>query len=124
MMLIAFCAISSLDEPTNTVPSSSISIEQRVSSIIDRITRPPGPITRPIFSCGIWIRYIRGAYGESSARGVGIASSILFRMNSRASRACASAFSMMSEVNPPILMSIWSAVIPSAVPATLKSMSP
>ena len=31
---------------------------------------------------------------------------------------------MISCVTPVILMSIWSAVIPSLVPATLKSMSP
>ena len=46
------------------------------------------------------------------------------RMCSRPSRACASAFSMTGRVTPPILMSIWSAVIPTRVPATLKSMSP
>ncbi|GBE47743.1 hypothetical protein BMS3Bbin12_00908 [bacterium BMS3Bbin12] len=42
----------------------------------------------------------------------------------RASRACCSAVSMISRVIPSILMSICSAVIPSRVPATLKSMSP
>ena len=42
----------------------------------------------------------------------------------RASFACASACSMISRLTPVILMSIWSAVIPSGVPATLKSMSP
>jgi NhaP-type Na+/H+ and K+/H+ antiporter len=31
---------------------------------------------------------------------------------------------MISSVMPAILMSIWSAVMPSSVPATLKSMSP
>ena len=61
MMLIAFCAISSLGEPMKTVPSSSMSIEQCVSSMIERITRPPGPITMPILSCGTLIRYMRGA---------------------------------------------------------------
>ena len=42
----------------------------------------------------------------------------------RASRAWASASRRMSNVTPVILMSICSAVMPSAVPATLKSMSP
>ena len=42
----------------------------------------------------------------------------------RASRACESARSMISRETPVILMSIWSAVIPFRVPATLKSMSP
>ena len=43
---------------------------------------------------------------------------------SRASLACVSASRRMSNVTPVILMSIWSAVMPSEVPATLKSMSP
>jgi hypothetical protein len=45
-------------------------------------------------------------------------------MNSRARFACSSAFRMISCVTPVILMSIWSAVMPSRDPATLKSMSP
>ena len=39
-------------------------------------------------------------------------------------RACSSALRMMSMVMPETLMSICSAVMPSADPATLKSMSP
>ena len=51
-------------------------------------------------------------------------SAIRSRMNSRASFACVSASRMICWVTPVILMSIWSAVTPSRVPATLKSMSP
>ena len=42
----------------------------------------------------------------------------------RPRRACSSALRITSVVMPPTLMSICSAVMPSAVPATLKSMSP
>src|SRR3990172_2015264 len=42
----------------------------------------------------------------------------------RPSRACRRAESMISRLTPPILMSIWMAVTPFFVPATLKSMSP
>ena len=38
--------------------------------------------------------------------------------------ACSRATCMISRVTPVILMSIWSAVTPWRVPATLKSMSP
>ena len=124
MMPIAFCAISSLEEETKIVPSSSTSMPHLVSSIMERTTRPPGPMTVPIFSTGICTRYILGAYLESSARGSGMVSSIFSRMVRRASFAWWSAFSITSTVIPFTLMSIWRAVIPSSVPATLKSMSP
>ena len=42
----------------------------------------------------------------------------------RPARACSSAFARISWGSPLALMSIWSAVIPWWVPATLKSMSP
>ena len=67
---------------------------------------------------------IRGAYGLSSERLALMTSVILPRMNSRAVRACSRASRRISGVMPATLMSIWSAVTPSAVPATLKSMSP
>ena len=51
-MLMAFCACSSFGEPTKTVPSSSMSMLHPVSSMIERITLPPGPMTAPILSCG------------------------------------------------------------------------
>ncbi len=46
------------------------------------------------------------------------------RMFKRPSRACSSARERISELTPAILMSIWKPVMPSSVPATLKSMSP
>ena len=75
-------------------------------------------------SGSIWIVEMRGAYFDSSERGVSMTSAILPRMNVRPSLACVSASRRMSKVTPVILMSIWSAVIPFSVPATLKSMSP
>ena len=81
-------------------------------------------MTIPICSGLILIDEIRGACSASSVRGSGIASSIRSRIESRARFACSSAPLMISCVTPVILMSIWSAVMPSRVPATLKSMSP
>ncbi len=46
------------------------------------------------------------------------------RIWSRALRACARASRIMAMLMPLTLMSICSAVIPSRVPVTLKSMSP
>ena len=85
---------------------------------------PPLPMSMPIFSGSILIVLMRGANCESSSRGASITSSILPRMNSRPAFACESASLRMSNVTPEILMSIWRAVMPSFVPATLKSMSP
>ena len=96
MMLIAFWAISSFGEPMKTVPSSSMSTEHFVSSMIDRIMRPPGPMTAPILSCGTVMRNIRGAKGDISLRGSAITAVILSRMKSRPTLACASAFSRIS----------------------------
>ncbi len=42
----------------------------------------------------------------------------------RPTRACSNARDRISWLMPPILMSIWRAVMPARVPATLKSMSP
>ena len=78
----------------------------------------------PMYSGLILTVEIRGAWPASSVRGSPIVSSIRSRIASRASFACASACSMISRETPVILMSIWSAVMPSRVPATLKSMSP
>ena len=107
-----------------TLPSSSMSILAPVCSWMPRITLPPGPMISRIFSGRILMVTKRGAYGLSSARGFSSASRILPSTISRASRACASACRMMSMDTPAILMSIWSAVTPFSVPATLKSMSP
>ena len=67
---------------------------------------------------------MRGAYGDMVVRGVSITAFILSRMCSRALRACSSASVMIAWVTFGTLMSICSAVMPSLVPATLKSMSP
>ena len=95
------------------------------SSDSARIVSPPLPITAPIFSVSIWIALIRGAYCESSSRGS--AMRLVHLAEDRAggaSLACESASRRMSNVTPVILMSICRAVMPSEVPATLKSMSP
>ena len=78
----------------------------------------------PMKSGLILIVEMRGAWPGSSSRTSEIVSAILPRMNVRARFACSSAFRMISCVTPVILMSIWRAVMPSSVPATLKSMSP
>ena len=106
------------------VPSSSMSILQPVCSTISRITLPPVPITSRIFSFGTFMMVIRGAVAATSSRAPVIAFDISPRMCIRPSRACASAMRMISGVIEVILMSICSAVMPTSVPATLKSMSP
>ena len=55
MMPIAFCAISSFVDPTWIMPSSCTSMLQPVSSMMERIIRPPGPMMAPILSTGILI---------------------------------------------------------------------
>ena len=67
---------------------------------------------------------IFGAVSASASRADPMALAISPRMCRRPSLAWASALSMISRVMEVILMSICSEVIPSAVPATLKSMSP
>jgi hypothetical protein len=81
-------------------------------------------MTIPMNSGSILIVEIRGACPAISLRGSGIAASIVSRIETRARFACSSAERMISCVTPVILMSICRAVIPSRVPATLKSMSP
>ncbi len=89
-----------------------------------RIILPPGPMTSRILSTGILIVMIRGANVEMWPRGSASVSAILPRMCSRPARACVSASRITLAVMPLTLMSICSAVMPFAVPATLKSMSP
>ena len=101
-----------------------MSILVPVCSWIPRTTFPPGPMISRIFSWRILIVTKRGAYGLSSGRGFSIASRILASTVIRASRPWRSASRMISSETPVILMSIWSAVIPFSVPATLKSISP
>ncbi len=95
-----------------------------VSSTILLIFLPPGPIRSLIFSGLISTVTIRGAYGERSALGSAIALAITSRICKRASRDCLIVCSTRSQVRPLVLVSICTAVIPSAVPAILKSIPP
>src|SRR5215831_9809766 len=105
------------------VPSSSIVISAPVSSWMELIIFPLGPITSPILSTGTLMVMIRGAYGLISP-GESMASRITSRMVSRAALAWVSAAASTDAGMPSSLVSSWSAVITSRVPATLKSMSP
>ena len=120
----AFSRPSALAPVMRTVPSSSSSIVVPVSAWIARTIFPPGPMTSRTLSAGILIVSIRGAHRERSGRGLSRTLRIASRMKSRASRACWNAVRMISTEIPLILMSICSAVMPLADPATLKSMSP
>ena len=121
---IALLAASVLTAAMKIRPVSSISILAPDSSTIFLIILPPGPITLLIFSGSTLMVVIFGAYGESSARGAEMHSIILLMMNSRPRLACANAWVKISLLIPSILISIWIAVIPLSVPATLKSISP
>ena len=105
-------------------PLSSIVITVSVSFCICWIILPPGPITAPMKSFGISIITSFGACGFTSAFGLSIVFSISPKICILPSLACIRAFSIISMVSPWILISIWQAVIPSAVPVTLKSISP
>ncbi len=98
-------------------------ISAPVSSWIELIILPLGPITSPILSTGTLTVMIRGANWLISP-GAEIASRITSRMASRASRAWVSAEARTEAGMPSSLVSSCSAVITSLVPATLKSMSP
>ena len=121
---IAFLAASPSVAAIWIVPSSSTLIWVPVSAVIWRITLPPAPMTSRILSTGILMVVMRGAYGESSLRLALMTAVILSRIVMRATRACSSASRRISFVMPETLMSICRAVTPSAVPVTLKSMSP
>ncbi len=119
-----FLTFSELAPVTVQMPPSSTEILHSKFSCIARMFLPPGPMIRPIFSLGICTDSRRGALGLSSARG---ALSALFISRStwrRPCLACSSACDMICRVRPSHLMSICSAVMPRAVPTTLKSMSP
>ena len=107
-----------------TVPSSVISMLVPVSSVNARMTAPPLPITSRILSGLIFIVMMRGAKADISVFALLIAVFIIPKMCARPSFACAKATCIICEVIPVILISICSAVIPSSVPATLKSISP
>ena len=107
-----------------TVPSSLMSIWAPVSSTIFLMILPPGPMMSLIFSGFTLMVVILGAYFFSCFRGSAMHSSILPRMKARPFLAWARAAWRMSLVSPSTLISIWMAVIPLEVPATLKSISP
>ena len=105
-------------------PISSIAITVSKSFCICWMIFPPGPITAPMNSLGISSTSIFGACGLTSVLGASMVFNISPRIWRRPSLACFKAVSMMSIESPWILISIWQAVIPSAVPVTLKSISP
>ena len=107
-----------------TWPSSSTAMSAPVSCCMALITLPFGPMTSPILSIGISKLTIFGALAFTSGRGAASASCITPRMMRRASRAWRNASPRTSVGKPAILVSSWRAVTKSAVPATLKSMSP
>ena len=88
------------------------------------MTLPLGPMTSPILSIGISMETIFGALLATWSRGSAMAPAMTSRMVSRASLAWRSALASTSAGRPAILVSSWRAVTASAVPATLKSMSP
>ena len=124
MISFARLFLSSSTPATQTRPSSSMSILTPVSSIILLIVFPPEPITSLILSGSIVNVIIFGAYLLNCFLGSLIASAILSRMNILPFLACSRAVLKMLSSMPLIFMSIWIAVIPFLVPATLKSMSP
>ncbi len=88
------------------------------------MTLPLGPMTSPILSMGISSDTILGATSATSLRGSAMVSVMTFKIVSRASFAWCSALERTSAGRPSIFVSSCSAVTASAVPATLKSMSP
>ena len=104
--------------------ASSTFTSAPVSAWIVLMTLPLGPITSPILSSGISNLMILGAVGRTSSRGASMAPAMTSKILSRASRAWLSAPASTSAGSPSILVSSCKAVTKSAVPATLKSMSP
>ena len=94
------------------------------SRIILVIISPPRPITSLILS-GLIIKVIvLGAYLDTSLLGLDICFSMTSNIWNLAFLACSKASFNIFLFIPSILISIWRAVIPSRVPATLKSISP
>ena len=120
----ALFAPSSFLPVIKTVPSCSMSISAPVSLIILFIIFPPGPTTSRILSGLIMILIILGACLESSFAGSEIAFAIVSKICNLAFFAFSSASFNISAFIPSTFTSIWMAVTPFFVPATLKSMSP
>jgi len=109
-----------------TQPESSWSMSswQPVYSVMRLMFLPPGPMSAPILSDGILMRWVRGAQGFSSARVAGMVLAMMSRIASRETLFWAMASLAMLIGRPWILRSSWKAVMPSRVPQILKSMSP
>ena len=106
------------------IPVSSISITAPVSSVNDLIVAPPFPITSLTLSDLTCIVTNLGAFSETSFLEDWITLFISPKIWILPSLAWASAIFIISSVIPLIFISIWRAVTPSLVPATLKSISP
>ena len=115
---------SALFEAILTIPSSLISTTAPLSSTISLITFPPAPITSLILSVGTFIVSILGALELTVSLALSRALAISPRIWILPFFACDKAVSIISLVIPVILISICKEVIPSFVPATLKSISP
>ena len=121
---MAACKGPAWSAAISTVPSSCTSMSAPVSCSSSRMTLPFGPMTSPILSIGTLTDSKRGANSRSSERGASMASAITSNTARRASLAWAKAPARTSEGRPSIFISNCRAVITSAVPATLKSISP
>ena len=115
---------SSSGAATVTTPSSFTSTLAPDFSTISLIVAPPFPITAAISFLSTVTCSIFGVCSPTSALDSLKALFISPKIWTLPSLACFKACSMISNVIPVILISIWSEVIPSLVPATLKSMSP
>ena len=116
------------DEPIDTVPtvpSSSTLMSAPVSAWMALMTLPLGPMTSPILSIGISKLTIFGAVAPDLGAGLGDgAVHDLEDLRGGPHGPARSAAARTSAGRPSILVSSWRAVTNSAVPATLKSMSP
>ena len=125
IIFLAASQASALGEAMWMVPSSSMSTVAPDSAVIFWMTEPPLPMTSRILSGSIFMVIILGAYLLTSGRGAAMQGSITSsRMAYRASRVMSRASLMISWVRPSFFRSIWMAVMPALVPATLKSISP
>ena len=86
IMSIAACTAIAVGPETKIVPSSSMAMSAPVSSVIELIILPFGPITSPILSTGTLMVVIRGAKWLIGS-GASMASFITSRIVNRASRA-------------------------------------
>src|SRR5438046_2832855 len=97
----AFCSAAPSEDATSTVPSSSTSILTPVSSVMPRITLPPGPIRSRMRSGLMWMVTMRGACIESSPRGRASGWFMTPRLWGRARRARALGERPVADLAPP-----------------------